>query len=210
MLPEISPISNSREKNSMNVVVFNPGQNEVEEEPTNQPHTQTHTHSASKTKTSRKIECKCQWGILKAAAEILTEMLHYWISYITGSIRLLKLDNLYFFKHKISAIHSHLTMLSWKLQTSEYFLCPFRKRLSPPSKPSTNKQTKQQNPATMKTARWPVWDPPGFSVQGQASLLESVPSFLDLTSFFTVGVYFAELCSLKASLLGGMIQSDWK
>lgn len=57
----------------MNVVVFNPGQSEVEEEPTNQPHTQTHTHSASKPKTSRKIECKCQWGILKAAAEILTK-----------------------------------------------------------------------------------------------------------------------------------------
>ena len=101
------------------------------------------------------------------------EMLNYCISYITGSISLLKLGNLYFSKHKISAIHSHLTMLSWKLQNSEYFLCPFRKHLSPPSKPSTNKQTKQQNPATMKPVRWPVWDPPGFSVQGQASLLES-------------------------------------
>ena len=44
----------------MNVVVFNPGQSEGEEEPTNQPHAQTHTHSASKPKTSRKIEYKYQ------------------------------------------------------------------------------------------------------------------------------------------------------
>ena len=136
-------------------------------------------------------------------------MLNYCISYITRSISLLKLDNLYFFKHKISAIHSHLTMLSWKLQDSEYFLCPFRKHLSPPSKPSANKQTKQHKPTTMEIVGWPAWDPPDFSVQGQAILLESVTSFLDLTSIFTVGVYFAELCSLKASLIGDTIQSEW-
>lgn len=56
----------------MNVVVFNPGQNEGEEEPINQPHIWTHTHSASKPKTSKKIEYKYQGGILKAATEILT------------------------------------------------------------------------------------------------------------------------------------------
>ena len=37
----------------MNVVVFNPGQSEREEEPTNQPHIQTHTQPQNQTQAKR-------------------------------------------------------------------------------------------------------------------------------------------------------------